>query len=513
MSATARAFTHVTIRRQALAGAVSMLFRAAVVNPAAGRACGLAVLLALLCIANSANAQPAQPAQPAQQAQGAQGAQGATVADAEKSFAIPALEIVGFDFLLSNYNRHFSGSSDYDVTGSSIRRNLRGPWVVDNDPFRVNQFLHPYQGSLYHGAARASGLSYWQASALTFAGSALWEIAGEKTPPARNDQIASGIAGSFLGEPLFRIARLVTDRSDLPYPWRNWVAAAVSPPVGLNKLLFGTRFDGAFVDHNPAYYGRLHLGASRSTQPGFEPSERFRRNTADLDLALEYGLPGQADYAYRRPFDYFSVQAQLSSANAVEALSTRGLLWGTDYALRGHTRGIWGLYANYDYLAPQIFHVSTTSLSIGTTAQWWATRHLAVQGTALLGLGYSAASTARGVGDSTEYHYGTASRGELALRVINGTRASLDVTATIVSVGRITRRPAGRDEIARIGTALTWRLHGPHAIGISYVWSHRSASFPGTDGRRQSLAKVGLFYALLGQQAFGAVDWRDHGAE
>ena len=435
------------------------------------------------------------------------------VEEADKSFAIPALEIVGFDFLLSNYNRRYSGSQDYDVSLSSIKRNLRGPWVVDNDPFEVNQFLHPYQGSLYHGAGRASGLSYWEAAALTFAGSAWWEITGEKTPPSRNDQIASGIAGSFLGEPLFRISRLILDRSDLPYAWRNGLATLVSPAVGLNRWLFDRRFESAFADHNPAYYGRMHLGIARSSQPDFNTAQHFDRNIGELDLALDYGLPGQADYTYRRPFDYFSIQAQLSSANAVETLSTRGLLWGTDYAAGDTYRGIWGLYANYDYLAPQIFHVSTTSLSLGTTGQWWATKELAVQGTVLAGMGYSAANTARGVSDNGEYHYGPASRGALALRVIDDTRAALDVIATVVSVGRITRRPAGRDDITRVDTAFTWRLQGPHAIGISYVWSHRSASFPGTDGRRQSLGKVGLYYALLGQQSFGAVDWRDHSAE
>jgi len=133
----------------------------------------------------------------------------APAAEPEKSWTVPAAEIVAFDLLLNLYNRRFSGSTDYDVTAGSIRRNLRGPWVTDNDPFKVNQFAHPYQGSLYHGAGRSTGLNYWEASALTFAGSAWWEITGEKTPPARNDQIASGIAGSFLGEPLYRMAHMV----------------------------------------------------------------------------------------------------------------------------------------------------------------------------------------------------------------------------------------------------------------------------------------------------------------
>ena len=459
----------------------------------------VAITVSLLFACRAASAQQAEPAP--------------TPAEPDKSYVIPAFEIIGFDFLLSRYNRRFSGSSDYDVSESSIRRNLRGPWVVDNDPFKINQAAHPYQGSLYHGAGRSTGLGYWEASALTFAGSAWWEITGEKTPPSRNDQIASGIAGSFLGEPLFRMARLVIDRSDLPWAWRNVLAGAISPAVGLNHYAYGTRFDGAFVDNDPAYYGRMHVGATRATQHDFSTTTDFRRDMVQLDFALDYGLPGKPGYTYKRPFDYFNFQVLFSSANGVENLSTRGLLYGTDYAAGDNYRGVWGLYANYDYLSPQIFHVSTTSLSLGTTGQWWASNDFALQGTALAGFGYAAASTTRGVGIEREYHYGTAARAALALRVINGNRASIDVTARMVSLGSVARRSAGRDEISRVDTALTWRIQGPHAIGVNYLWSHRSASYEGIDGTRQTLGTVGIYYTLLGQQGFGAIDWRPRAAD
>ena len=95
------------------------------------------------------------------------------------SYAVPLVGIVGFDFLLNRAGERFIDHETYHVTGSSVRRNLKGPWVVDNDPFSVNQFLHPYQGAMYHGFARSAGLNYWQSLGYTFTGSALWEIAGE----------------------------------------------------------------------------------------------------------------------------------------------------------------------------------------------------------------------------------------------------------------------------------------------------------------------------------------------
>jgi hypothetical protein len=75
----------------------------------------------------------------------------------EKSYAIPALEILGFDFLLNRVDNQYFDCCDYRVTNESVRRNLRSSWVVDRDPFAVNQLGHPYQGSMYHTFARSAG--------------------------------------------------------------------------------------------------------------------------------------------------------------------------------------------------------------------------------------------------------------------------------------------------------------------------------------------------------------------
>ncbi len=261
-------------------------------------------LLALVPACASAAASRAQdsPASPWP----AKAASAPDAPEPDRSFAPPALEIVTFDLLLSNFNRATSGSHDHDVSWHSIEHNLRGPWVVDNDPFSTNQFAHPYQGSLYHSAGRSMGLNYWQASALTFAGSAWWEITGKKTPPTKNDQVASGIAGSFFGEPLFRMAHLVGDHSSVPAAWRPWLASAISPPVGLNRQLFGSRFGAVFEDHDPAYYSRLRVGGNRVTNDNFASSNGVRTNAAQVDYAMDYGLPGNPGYSYDRPFDHFA---------------------------------------------------------------------------------------------------------------------------------------------------------------------------------------------------------------
>jgi hypothetical protein len=425
-----------------------------------------------------------------------------------KHYLLPALEIIGFDFALNMIDRALLGE-DFRSDVESIRRNLRQRWVVENDPYMVNQFGHPFQGSIYHGFARSAGLNYWESAAYTFAGSILWEIAGETTPPSKNDQIASGIAGSFLGEGLFRVANLLLETSDgSPRFGRKLAVTLLSPPLTFNRGVFGNRFDQILDSRGAAYYRRWQLGASGTTQNVAGASTRLRRTEGLVDLSIEYGLPGMPGYAYARPFDYFAMQATFSSANGFENILTRGMLTGRSYEAGKGYRGIFGLYGSYDYIAPQIFRISTTALSLGTTAQWWPAANVAVQGSVLGGAGYAAVGTVHGAGER-DYHYGIAPQALGAARIIFGDRASVDLTAREYFVSDVARGgSAGHDNIIRTESAFTVRLFRQNAIALRYLWSRRDAFYPDLGDRTQIRGTIGLLYTLLGHDRFGAIDWR-----
>ena len=468
--------------------------------PATTRKCvvaTVAVLAHCLCVAQGLKPRPSE--QPAPE----------TEPVMEKSYSIPAWEIAGFDFLLNRYNRRFSGLPDYDVSFDSLRRNLRSNWGVDTDEFKINQLGHPYQGSMYHGFARSAGLSFWESAGYTFAGSIGWELAGENTKPSVNDQIASGVGGAFLGESLFRMASLVLEHGEgVPRPMREALAAVISPSTGFNRLVYGKRFDSIFASRNPAYYSRLQLGLMGTAQNEQGLSTLLKRNEAQANFSIEYGLPGKDGYRYQRPFDYFAFEATGSTASTFETVMTRGLLFGRDYSAAGDRyRGIWGLYGSYDYISPQTFRISTTALSLGTTGQWRASDKIVVQGSAMAGLGYAAVGTVNGRGEK-DYHYGVAPQALLAVRMIDRNRTSLDVTAREYFVSRTGTSPGGKDNIARAEISLTTRVHNLHAITVKYLWNRRNASFPGMENQRQTRGTVGIFYTLLGQDRFGTVDWR-----
>jgi hypothetical protein len=436
-------------------------------------------------------------------------ADSALTSGASRSYWIPAVEILGFDFLLNRINHRFSGSSDYDVTGASIRSNLRANWVTDDDPYTVNQFAHPYQGSMYHGFARSAGLGYWESAGYAFLGSVAWEIAGENTRPAVNDQVASGIAGSFLGEALFRMSSLVLEQGyGMPKFWREVAVAAISPSNGFNRLAYGDRFDSVFSSRGAYYYSRLQLGLSAATHNVQGTSTVYKPNEILADFTMDYGLPGKSGYEYTRPFDYFAFQATASSANVFENVLTRGMLVGRRYEKGQDFRGIWGLYGSYDYISPQTYRISSTALSLGTTGQWWLSKDIALQGTAMLGVGYAAVGTLHG-GATEEYHYGVAPQALMAMRFVFGNRAVLGATAREYFVSNVGPTiTGGRDNIARADVAFTWRLAKQHSVAIKYLWNRRDATYSFLGDGTQERSTIGVFYSYDGGSSFGAVDWR-----
>ena len=419
-----------------------------------------------------------------------------------RSYILPVVEIVAMDAGINRVGSQILEPETFRVTPESIRRNLRGPWVVDDDPFQVNQFGHPYQGAMYHGIARSNGLGYWPSVAYTFAGSALWEIAGETTPPSANDQIASGIAGSFLGEPLFRVSRLLLDRSDNgPGPWRRLAAVLVSPPTGINDALVGDPAGSRTPDAVPFSDIRAQFGVTAIPGGRSRPVSSLAVDQPRVALSMDYGYPGHDGYRHERPFDYFRIESSVSS-EGLEHLTTRGLIAGSDYGA-GRVDGIWGLYGTYDYFAPDNFRFSSTAGAFGTTLQASIAESLVVQSSGLAGVGYVASFSE---GQTDDFHYGVAPQALVNLRLIGGRRAAVDLTAREYYVSGVGGFGTGQRDLIFVGDAwFAIRVVGRHALGLTYQVAGRSSDYLELPDQNRSQRTVGVYYTFLGSGGFGAV--------
>jgi hypothetical protein len=294
--------------------------------------------------------------------------------------------------------------------------------------------------------------------------------------------------------------------------WRELGAALISPPTGLNRLVFGDRFKTVFPSRDPAVFQRVRLGVSIRTSPSDRgDSNTSSRTEAIGDYSMTYGLPGKPNYRYTRPFDYFHFEITGSSAeNHIPNFKTLGLLLGKKYEAANTYRGVWGLYGSLDYAYLPSFCVWSTVASLGTTAQWWLAPAVALQGTALGGIGYGWSGNVS-ESSTNDYHYGATGKGLLSLRLIFDDVAMLDAMGSTYYIGDLGSSEKGSENIVRLGLGLTARIYGHHGLGIQYNASIRDAHFPHRADSHQKEGTFSLVYTLLSDTKFGAVDWRNVG--
>lgn len=445
---------------------------------------------------------------------------------AGKHNILPVVESTVFLTLLNIYDRIFladamqDGKKVYSSTFASTWEHLRKQnWVHDQDPFNVNQFEHPYQGSMMYGFARSSGHGFWTSLAHSNVGSFIWKMAGETDPPSIDDMITTGQAGSLLGEALYRMADLVlNDRPDGKHHRANdYLAAVLSPPSAINRRVFGERYQPHLPDSTPPTSWQVRLGASRdAVARDYNAPGSLLKRAATAEFWMSYGLPGNRGYQYDRPLDYFDFQMSVlgSADNPVENVMIRGLLKGRKTAGSRTSRGIWGLYGTYDYLSPYLFRVSSTAASIGTTHQYWLAPGLALQGTVLGGVGYGAAGSTTVIPSTPtnaairDYHFGITPQGLATIRFIFGDRAMIDLAAReyyVTGLGSDDIR--GSETIFRGNAGVDVRLYGGHTLGARFVSSTRRAQYGALPDKRLSEGTLTLAYSFLGRNNFGAVKW------
>ena len=311
-----------------------------------------------------------------------------------KSYVIPALEIGGFLTGLNQVNRHLIDSKEYGSDGHSIGNNLPGRSSSTGTRSASIRSGHPYQGNIYFGFARSAGLDFWRSLAYSLGGSLLWETTGETSPPVpqrphqHRDRRRVPRRGRLPdGEPAARRRRrparvLARARRRDHLPAHRLQPARLRRPVrrGLPEPQPGDL-------HPPP--ARRDADQRREQQQPQQGREAAGRRAGLLDHLRP---PGQARLPVQAASRLLPLRVHRGPHRArhhrrhrerVDPRTPRG----RPYDLGDDFRGVWGVFGNYDYFSPQIFRVSSTAVSMGTVFQWWLTRHVALQGTALGGSG------------------------------------------------------------------------------------------------------------------------------
>jgi hypothetical protein len=377
-----------------------------------------------------------------------------------------AVETFGLFLTMATWNRIAGSARWAEVTPQSVQSNLSSRWVLDDNPYYINQLGHPIQGSVSFGAARSAGLGFWASTAYPFAASALWELAGETERPALNDQITTTVGGIVLGEIFYRASDWI--RGDGRSTWRQAVATVLSPMSTVNRTVV------AGGEPEPPGPLRLSAGMGALTSTAIDPSNGGVAPA--FELRLTHGVPGSPGWSFDRPFDHFDLEVLYAAApDPVMTLRARGLLIGREFAENPSGGGLWGLWLSYDLAGPGARRISTSALGVGATGRWAIGPALTLEGTAVgsaVLLGASGVTTP--VGDRT-YRFGPGAQAvlETSLSVGDRFRAGLDLRPyLVVAAGE----PGGRDVLFESELSARVRLWGHNAIEASATRSLRRAT-------------------------------------
>jgi hypothetical protein len=263
----------------------------------------------------------------------------------------------------SMLNEYVRNANFNQISPRSFWANLEEGFTYDDNKFKTNQLVHPFNGATYYNSARANGIGFWGSSAMALAGAFVWECCGETHPMSFNDMISTGIGGIARGELMHRVSSLILDNTKTGKGRfaRESAAFLANPIRGFNRAVSG---DWSEVKGNPAdpYQWRptFHLDLRAGARVIGE-GESITENTNTYGLfeaAISYGDAWDPDN--RKPFDRFDAitQSNIGDKTRVGRLLIRGDLFSKLLA-KNHSLAF---QQDFDYIDNEAYEYAGQSL-------------------------------------------------------------------------------------------------------------------------------------------------------
>lgn len=270
-------------------------------------------------------------------------------------------------------NEYVRNANFNQISPRSFWANFEEGFTYDDNEFKTNQLIHPFNGATYYNAARANGIGFWGSSLMSIAGAFVWECCGETHPMSFNDMVSTGIGGIARGEMMYRVSSLILDNTKRGKGrWGQEAAALLMNPIrGFNRLVSG---DAAEVKGNPENRWDWRPDFQLSVRAGARvmgEGESITENTNTygfLEWVLNYGNPW--DGKDHRPYDRFDVAAQSNFGDKTRMgrLLIRGDLFTKP--LGDGTKHVLTLQQDFDYIDNEAYEYGGQSLGPGLLSMW-----------------------------------------------------------------------------------------------------------------------------------------------
>ena len=265
-------------------------------------------------------------------------------------------EMLAINLGASGFNEYVRNANFNQISPRSWWENLTGGFHYDDNQFRTNQYIHPFNGSTYFNSGRANGLNFWRSSFVGTTGAFVWEAFGETHPMSWNDILNTSIGGIAVGEMSYRMSSLVLN-NQARGSGRTWgeVGAFIIDPIrGFNRLLSGASSRVSENPKDPADWrppGQSNwiMSGARIIGEGESISENTETNWF---LQLDHAHGNIFEAARRGPWDYFELDGQINFGEKVPLglVLIRGALWSKPLGESASPNHVLAINQYFDYV-------------------------------------------------------------------------------------------------------------------------------------------------------------------
>jgi len=229
-------------------------------------------------------------------------------------------EDLAINWAASGLNEYMRNANFNQISPRSWWSNLQNGLNYDDNDFKTNQLIHPFNGTTYYNSGRANGFGYWESSAFALGGAFFWECCGETHPMAFNDLVSTSIGGIAWGEAAYRLSSEILDNQSkgIGRFFKEAAALVVDPIRGFNRAVsgrWGEVHDNPTdpLDWHPKDKTVLLMTGARIAGEGSSISNNTKTYPY---ISLDHEFGDVFDNERRKPFDSFDVSAQLSFGDA-----------------------------------------------------------------------------------------------------------------------------------------------------------------------------------------------------
>jgi len=287
--------------------------------------------------------------------------------------------IASGEALLSNgivmmFNGFVMQSSWAFPTTKSIRGNFTIPWGwEDTDGFKVNNFGHPYQGSLYFNAGRVNGFGFYESVFFSAFGSFTWEAFFESNHASINDFFTTVPGSLAVGEMLYRLY-IEARSAGIPAP----IAFFINPMAGFHSLVTGWKPPSTgrnlfqFQTYLSGGYAQTYYSLPDNDHEIFS----FKGPYTEVGFNTVYGNPFEQDT--KIPYRHFELAMSfgfdLGNYMGIRVISD-GYLFSFSPIYTDTNSMSMGLTFNFDFVSMGEFSIYNGTIDQSSSALNWTLKY------------------------------------------------------------------------------------------------------------------------------------------